>query len=92
MRGYGHDESAPKPGGMNVGRFGSVRGVFWECSLGVHRTFATYWFSVCYILIIQKHGFCNAKVWFLACKKGVFAMQEVGFWNSNIGLLQNVDV
>ena len=22
----------------------------------------------------------------------VFAMQEVGFWNSNTGLLQNVDV
>ena len=67
-------------------------GAFQECSLGVHRMFATYWFSVCYILIIQKHGFCNAKVWFLACKSMVFAMQEVGFWNSNTGLLQNVDV
>ena len=92
MQGHGHDESVPTPNGMNVGRFGSVCGVFRERSLGVHRTFATYWFSVCYILIIQKHGFCNAKVWFLACKKGVFAMQEVGFWNSNTGLLQNVDV
>ena len=92
MRGYGHDESAPTPNGMNVGCFGGVRGVFQECSLGVHRTFATYWFSVCYILIIQKHSFCIAKAWFLACKKGVFAMQEVGFWNSNTGLLQNVDV
>ena len=75
-----------------MGRFGSVCGVFRERSLGVHRTFATYWFSVCYILIIQKHGFYNAKVWFLACKSMVFAMQEVGFWNSNTGLLQNVDV
>ena len=28
----------------------------------------------------------------LACKSMVFAMQEVGFWNSNTGLLQNVDV
>ena len=92
MRGYGHDESPPTPNGMNVGCFGGVRGVFQECSLGVHRTFATYWFSVCYILIIQKHSFCNAKVWFLACKSMVFAMQEVGFWNSNTGLLQNVDV
>jgi hypothetical protein len=79
MRGYGHDESAPKPGGMNVGRFDGVRGAFQVCSLGVHRTFATYWFSVCYIITIQKHGFCNAKVWFLACKSMVFAMQEVGF-------------
>lgn len=77
---------------MNVGRFGSVRGMFRERSLGVHRTFATYWFSVCYILIMQKHGFCNAKVCFLAYKSMVFAMQEVGFWNSNTGLLQNVDV
>ena len=92
MQGHGHDESAPTPGGMNVGCFGGVRGAFQVCSLGVHRTFATYWFSVCYILIIQKHGFWRAKVWFLACKSIVFAMQEVGFWNSNTGLLQNVDV
>ena len=75
-----------------MGCFGSVRGVFWERSLGVHRTFATYWFSVCYIITIQKYGFWRAKVWFLAYKSMVFAMQEVGFWNSNTGLLQNVDV
>ena len=92
MQGHGHDKSVPTPNGMNVGRFGSVCGVFRECSLGIHRTFATYWFSVCYILIMQKYGFCNAKVWFLAYKSMVFAMQEVGFWNSNTGLLQNVDV
>ena len=35
---------------------------------------------------------CNTKVWFLQCKSMVFAMQEVGFWNANTGLLQNVDV
>ena len=75
-----------------MGRFGSVRGVFRERSCVVGRPLAMYWFSVCYILIIQKHGFYNAKVWFLACKSMVFAMQEVGFWNSNTGLLQNVDV
>ena len=92
MQGHGHDESVPTPNGMNVGRFGSVCGVFRERSLGVHRTFATYWLSVCYIITIQKHGFCNTKVWFLQCKSMVFAMQEVGFWNSNTGLLQNVDV
>ena len=38
MQGHGHDESAPTPGGMNVGRFGSVRGVFQECSLRCWQT------------------------------------------------------
>ena len=27
----------------------------------------------------QKPPFCVAKVWFLACKKGVFALQKYGF-------------
>jgi len=38
--------------------------------------FATGWLSVCYILTEQKGGFCIAKVWFLACKKGVFDGQK----------------
>jgi len=79
MRGYGHDESVPTPNGMNVGRFGGVRGVFRERSLGVHRTFATYWFSVCYILIIQKHGFWRAKRGFLQCKKWVLGIRIQGY-------------
>ena len=41
--------------------------------------FVTYSLSVCYIIVIQKYGFCRVKVWFLACKKGVFTTQKVGF-------------
>mgnify|MGYP003082543905 FL=1 len=44
-----------------------------------HRMFVTYSLSVCYIIVIQKYGFCRVKVWFLACKKGVFTTQKVGF-------------
>ena len=64
------------------------RGVFRGGSLYIHGTFATCSLSVCYIIAIQKHGFCNAKVWFLACKKGVFALQKYGFCFLNVMLLQ----
>ena len=42
----------------------------------IRKMFATCWLSVCYILTEQKGGFCIAKVWFLACKKGVFDGQK----------------
>ena len=38
----------------------------------------------------QKYGFCRVKVWFLACKKGVFALQKYGFCFLNVMLLQIV--
>ena len=41
--------------------------------------FATCSFCVCYIFTEQKYGFCRVKVWFLACKKGVFTTQKVVF-------------
>ena len=53
-----------------------------------HRMFVTYSLSVCYIIVIQKYGFCRVKVWFLACKKGVFALQKYGFCFLNATLLQ----
>ena len=31
--------------------------------------------------------FCRAKVWFLACKKGVFTLQKYGFCNAKVGIL-----
>ena len=77
---------------INMAHLWSIHNIFAICLKCIHGTFATCSLSVCYIITIQKHGFCNAKVWFLACKSIVFAMQEVGFWNSNTGLLQNVDV
>ena len=58
-----------------------------EC---IHGMFATCSLSVCYILAVQKYGFCVAKVWFLACKKGVFALQKYGFCFLNVVLLQFV--
>ena len=50
--------------------------------------FATCSFCVCYIVTNQKYGFCRVKVWFLACKKWVFALQKYGFCFSNVMLLQ----
>ena len=66
---------------------GVFRGVFRGSSLHIHRTFATCSLSVCYIIAIQKYGFCVAKVWFLACKKGVFGLQKYGFCNSKVWFL-----
>ena len=43
--------------------------------------------SIAYYTIIQKPPFCRAKVWFLACKKGVFGMQEVGFCIAKVWFL-----
>ena len=54
----------------------NVRHVFAICLTYIHKMFATCWLSVCYILTEQKGGFCIAKVWFLACKKGVFDGQK----------------
>ena len=54
----------------------NVRHVFAICLIYIRKMFATYWLSVCYILTEQKGGFCIAKVWFLACKKGIFDGQK----------------
>ena len=43
--------------------------------------------SIAYYTIIQKPPFCRAKVWFLACKKGVFTLQKYGFCNAKVGVL-----
>ncbi|WP_449023289.1 hypothetical protein [Prevotella pallens] len=61
-----------------------IRHAFANCLKCIHGVFATCSLSVCYIIAIQKYGFCNAKVWFLACKKGVFALQKYGFCNSKV--------
>ena len=54
----------------------NVRNVFAICLIYSRKPFATCWLSECYILTEQKGGFCIAKVWFLACKKGVFDGQK----------------
>ena len=45
----------------------------------LHGTFATCSFSVCYIFAMQKYGFCDTKVWFLACKNPLFTLQKPPF-------------
>ena len=69
------------------GVFVGVRGVFRGRMWIFHRMFVTCSLSVCYIIVIQKHGFWRVKVWFLACKKGVFALQKYGFCFLNATLL-----
>ena len=72
---------------INMAHLWSIHNIFAICLKCIHRTFATCSLSVCYIITIQKHGFCNAKVWFLACKKGVFGVQKYGFCNSKVWFL-----
>ena len=67
-------------------------GAFWECSGGVPGAFIGCSQNVRNVLVLCMLHNHHSKAWFLQCKSMVFAMQEVGFWNSNIGLLQNVDV
>jgi len=43
MQGHGHDESAPTPGGMNVGRLGVFVGCFGSVRCVVGRPLATLW-------------------------------------------------
>ena len=73
---------------INMAHLWSIHNIFAICLKCIHGTFATCSLSVCYIITIQKYGFCNAKVWFLACKKGVFALQKYGFCFLNVMLLQ----
>ena len=53
-----------------------------------HRMFVTCSLSVCYIIVIQKYGFCRVKVWFLPCKSMVFGVQKGGFYNAKRGFLK----
>ena len=38
--------------------------------------------TICMTMLCKKPPFCAAKVWFLACKKGVFTLQKYGFCNA----------
>ena len=69
------------------------------CSVCSHIVGSVLWFWYeCFIAeclvfyksnigINQKGGFCVAKVWFLACKKGVFTLQKYGFCIAKVGIL-----
>ena len=64
MSGYGHDESAPTPGGVFATNFVGVRTHLWN----VRNVFV---FCVLHIR--------RAKVWFLACKNPLFTLQKPPF-------------
>ena len=64
---------------LNVMLLQIVRNAFRGQTWIFHRMFVTCSLSVCYIIAIQKYGFCTPKVRFLACKKGVFTTQKGGF-------------
>ena len=72
---------------INMANLWSIHNIFAICLKCIHGVFATSSLSVCYIITIQKYGFCIAKVWFLACKKGVFTLQKYGFCIAKVGIL-----
>ncbi len=87
MQGYGHDESAPTPGGVvrgcfvvecvyfaecSLGYFVGVGWVFTECSQRVRYLYVTYSQNKSMVFSVQKGGFCRAKRGFLHCKSMVF--------------------
>ena len=72
---------------MFAGCFVGVRCIIAIRSECIHVMFATCSLSVCYIFAMQKYGFCVAKVWFLACKKGVLSVQKGGFCIAKVWFL-----
>ena len=64
---------------INMAHLWSIHNIFANCLKCTHGVFATYSLSVCYIIAIQNYGFCNAKLWFLACKKGFLQCKSMVF-------------
>ena len=60
------------------------------CKLGISWLDVDILRSVCNVFILCMLRVRKTKVWFLACKKGVFALQKYGFWFLNVMLLQIV--
>ena len=80
MSGYGHDESAPTLDGMFATYFVGGRCII-NNPFRIHSRNVRNVFVICMLHIrYAKRGFCVAKVWFLACKKGVFTLQKPTFY------------
>ena len=73
---------------VDMAHLWSIHNIFEIRLKHIHGMFATCSFCVCYIPAKQKYGFWRVKVWFLACKKWIFALQKYGFCFSNVMLLQ----
>ena len=87
MSGYGHDESAPTPGGMFAIHFVGVLCVFRWWALHYRNPSAM-------LLQCVQNTFteCSQRVRYLCvtyspCKSMVFALQKYGFWRAKRGFL-----
>ena len=74
MQGYGHDESAPTPGGMFVGCFCGRSLIFFGMSWRISWVNVDISRSVRNVFILCMLHNHRTKVWFLSRKKGFFAM------------------
>ena len=63
---------------------------FAECSPRIRNPFRMHSRNICNVFVICVLHIRHAKVWFLACKKGVFTLQKYGFCFLNVVLLQFV--
>ena len=72
MQGYGHDESAPTPGGVFRNQFRGCSHAFAERSQRVRFLYVTYSHYKSMVFDVQKYGFWGAKSGFLSYKSMVF--------------------
>ena len=79
MLGYGHDESAPTPGGVYVVHFVVGCGYFIGYSWGVSWANVGISRNVRNVFILCMLHIHKPKVWFLPCKSMVFGVQKGGF-------------
>ena len=65
----------------------SVCNVVAICSPRIRNPFRMHSRNVRNVFVICVLHIRHAKVWFLACKKGVFTLQKYGFCNAKVGIL-----
>ena len=75
MQGYGHDESAPTPGGVFRNQFRGCSHAFAERSQRVRFLYVTYSHYKSMVFDVQKYGFWGAKRGFLSYKSMVFVFE-----------------
>ncbi len=68
----------------------SVRNVVAICTPRIHNPFRMHSHNVRNVFVICVLHIRRVKVWFLACKKGVFTLHKYGFCFLNVVLLQFV--
>ena len=79
---------SPTPGGVFRGCFVVECGHFTERWLVISWVLVGYSQNVRNVFVICMLHIRKTKVWFLACKKGVFTLQKYGFCFLNVMLLQ----